>query len=71
MKSLQYTDSPSPITAISLSIDNTFKIAKKATVRHNDKTYTRVLKGGVASFLNEKSETIAWVRDSSVSWDTE
>lgn len=60
------SDSSIPTSAKSLSIDNTFKIGKKATVRHNDKTYTRVLKGRVASFLNEKSETVAWVRVRSI-----
>ena len=64
--SLEHADSLIQLSAKLLSIDNTFKIAKKATVRHNDKSYTRVLKGRVASFLNDKSKIVAWVRDWSI-----
>lgn len=48
-------------SAITLSLDNTFKISNKITVRDKHGTYTKLLKGGVSSVLNENNQTIAWV----------
>lgn len=48
--------------AISLSLDNTFKSAGKAVVVDKDKNRVKLLKGGVLSVINEKSEILAWVR---------
>ena len=47
--------------AISLSLDNTFKSAGKAVVVDKAKNRVRLLKGGVLSVINEKSEILAWV----------
>jgi hypothetical protein len=44
-----------------LSLDNTFRVAKKATVVDNQKMHTNVMKGGVLSVINEKAEIVAWV----------
>lgn len=48
--------------AISLSLDNTFKSAGKAVVVDKDRNRVKLLKGGVLSVINEKSEILAWVR---------
>lgn len=45
-----------------ISLDNTFKAAKKAVVLEKTKERTKLLKGGVLSILNEKNEIIGWVR---------
>jgi hypothetical protein len=44
-----------------LSLDNTFKVAKKATVVDHQKARTQVMKGGILSVINEKNEILAWV----------
>lgn len=48
--------------AVSLSLDNTFKSAGKAVIVDTDRNRVKLLKGGVLSVINEKSEIIAWVR---------
>lgn len=45
-----------------ISLDNTFKAAKKAVVLEKTKERTKLLKGGILSVLNEKNEIIGWVR---------
>lgn len=45
-----------------ISLDNTFKAAKKAVVLEKTKERTKLLKGGILSILNEKNEIIGWVR---------
>lgn len=60
MHNILLTDSN--ISAISLGLDNTFKVMKKATVVEKDKTHTKIMKGGVLSVINERNEIIAWVR---------
>lgn len=45
-----------------ISLDNTFKAAKKAVVLEKTKARTKLLKGGILSVLNEKNEIIGWVR---------
>jgi hypothetical protein len=47
--------------AISLSLDNTFKSAGKAVVIDKDRNRVKLLKGGILSVINEKSEILAWV----------
>lgn len=49
------------LAAVTLSLDNTFKISNKLMVKDRDKTYTKLLKGGVLSVLNQKNDIIAWV----------
>lgn len=49
------------LVAVTLSLDNTFKISNKLTVKDSDKTYTKLLKGGVLSVLNQKNDIVAWV----------
>jgi hypothetical protein len=44
-----------------ISLDNTFKAAKKAVVLEKMKARTKLLKGGILSVLNEKNEIIGWV----------
>ncbi|KAA1473136.1 hypothetical protein DENSPDRAFT_899980 [Dentipellis sp. KUC8613] len=44
----------------SISIDNTFKCAKKATVTSSQLTRTNLFRGGLLTALNEKSEIVAW-----------
>ena len=48
------------LAAVTLSLDNTFKISNKLMVKDRDKTYTKLLKGGVLSVLNQK-DIVAWV----------
>ena len=48
--------------AISMSLDNTFKSAGKAVVVDKDRNRVKLLKGGILSVINEKSEILAWVR---------
>ncbi|CAA7261854.1 unnamed protein product [Cyclocybe aegerita] len=43
-----------------LSLDNTFRSAKKAVILEKDKTHTKMFKGGILSVINERSETLAW-----------
>lgn len=46
-----------------LSLDNTFKLAAKATVvDHVDGSHSKLMKGGILSVINESSEILAWVR---------
>jgi len=49
------------LSAISLSLDNTFKSAGKAVVVDKDKNHTKLLKGGILSTINQRSEILAWV----------
>lgn len=50
-----------PLAAVCAVLDNTFKIAAKATVVSKDGTHTKLLKGGILSVINEASEIISWV----------
>jgi hypothetical protein len=45
-----------------LSLDHTYRAAAKATVTDSSGSATKLMKGGMASVLNEKSDIIAWVR---------
>jgi hypothetical protein len=47
-----------------ISLDNTFRSAKKATVAENKKTRVNLMKGGLLSVINERNEILAWVRTS-------
>ena len=49
------------IVAICGSFDSTFKISNKATVTDKDGQWSKYLKGGILSVLNEKNEIITWV----------
>jgi hypothetical protein len=51
-----------PITAKSISLDNTFRAVGKATVVDKQHKHTKMMKGGLLGMLNERSETIGWVR---------
>ncbi|KAF8997455.1 hypothetical protein BDZ89DRAFT_913523, partial [Hymenopellis radicata] len=44
------------LSAISASMDNTFKAGKKAVVVGSDKQRTQLLKGGILTILNERNE---------------
>lgn len=46
---------------MTLSLDNTFKISNKITIKDREKIVTKLLKGGVLSVLNEKNDIVAWV----------
>lgn len=46
---------------ICLSLDNTFKIANKATVVDKNGTHVKLMKGGILSVINEMNEIVAWV----------
>ncbi|KAJ7182935.1 hypothetical protein C8R43DRAFT_968527 [Mycena crocata] len=48
------------LTAISMGLDNTFKVASKATIVENDKSHKNLMKGGVLSVLNELNDIISW-----------
>jgi hypothetical protein len=49
-------------TAISLSLDHTFKAAAKGTVTASQKTaHLKLWKGGILSIINESNEIVAWV----------
>jgi hypothetical protein len=50
------------IDLIALSLDNTLKIASKATVVDKNGTRIKLMKGGVLSIINQISQTISWVR---------
>lgn len=44
-----------------MSLDNTFKAAKKASVASAGREHNNPLKGGILSILNEANEIIGWV----------
>lgn len=46
---------------VSISFDNTFRAATKATVTSREKKKLRVLKGGIISLMNENGEIVGWV----------
>ncbi|KAJ3835476.1 hypothetical protein F5878DRAFT_509789, partial [Lentinula raphanica] len=48
------------LTGCVLSLDATFRAAKKATISDSNKQRTSVVTGGVLSIINELSETLAW-----------
>ncbi|TFY51214.1 hypothetical protein EVG20_g11108 [Dentipellis fragilis] len=48
------------LTAICISLDNTFKMSGKATVIHEKTTRLKVMKGGILSIINELNEIITW-----------
>lgn len=48
--------------AIVISMDATFKVAKKAAVVSPEKAHEILMKGGILSMMNELNEIIAWVR---------
>jgi hypothetical protein len=52
------------LTGQCLSLDNTFRVAKKATIADQQKARTQVMKGGILSIINENNEILAWVRHS-------
>ncbi|KAG1753243.1 hypothetical protein EDB19DRAFT_1892663 [Suillus lakei] len=45
---------------ISVSFNNTFRVAGKASVTNRDKQKVKVLKGGIISLMNENGEIIGW-----------
>ncbi|KAJ7029100.1 hypothetical protein C8F04DRAFT_1188031 [Mycena alexandri] len=45
---------------VCLGADNTFKVAGKATVVDVSKTRTKLMKGGIASIINNSNEIISW-----------
>jgi hypothetical protein len=47
--------------AICLSLDNTFKVAAKATVVNKNGTHCKLTKGGILNVINESDEIMAWV----------
>ncbi|KAJ7036211.1 hypothetical protein C8F04DRAFT_954038 [Mycena alexandri] len=49
------------LSPICLGADNTFKVAGKATVVDASKTRTKLMKGGVASIINDSNEIISWL----------
>jgi hypothetical protein len=49
-------------SAKTLSLDNTFRAASKATVVDKQKKRVNLMKGGLLGIINEESETISWVR---------
>ncbi|KAK6969492.1 hypothetical protein R3P38DRAFT_3500892 [Favolaschia claudopus] len=48
------------LTAICINLDNTFKVAKKATVVNSSNERSKLMKGGVLSVLNELNQIICW-----------
>ncbi len=48
-------------SAVTISLDATFRSAGKATVADKDKARTKVWTGGLQSVVNEKNLIIAWV----------
>jgi len=46
------------IAGLCLSTDNTFKVAGKAMVVDTLKARTKIMKGGILSFINEFNEII-------------
>ncbi|KAJ8596095.1 hypothetical protein M405DRAFT_782130 [Rhizopogon salebrosus TDB-379] len=48
------------LSGTSISFDNTFRAATKATVTSPEKQKSRVLKGGIISLMNENSEIVSW-----------
>ncbi len=62
---------PRPLpSAITLSLDATFRTAFKATYIENDQSRTRSYKGGLCNALNKDGDIIGWVSSSSskISW---
>jgi len=60
-QSLNHNTGAYQLSAISLSLDNTFKSAGKAMVVDKNKNHTKLLKGGILSTINQRSEILAWV----------
>ncbi|KAG1901602.1 uncharacterized protein F5891DRAFT_1187473 [Suillus fuscotomentosus] len=48
------------LSGVSISFDNTFRAATKATVTSREKKKLRVLKGGIISLMNENGEIVGW-----------
>ncbi|KAJ8596101.1 hypothetical protein M405DRAFT_929054, partial [Rhizopogon salebrosus TDB-379] len=48
------------LSGISISFDNTFRAATKATVTSREKQKSKVLKGGIISLMNENGEIVSW-----------
>ncbi|KAK7027758.1 hypothetical protein R3P38DRAFT_3190841 [Favolaschia claudopus] len=48
------------LKAICINLDNTFKVAKKATVVNSSNERSKLMKGGVLSVLNELNQIICW-----------
>ncbi|KAI0692731.1 hypothetical protein C8T65DRAFT_745002 [Cerioporus squamosus] len=48
------------LTAITISLDATFRSAGKATIADKDKARTKLWTGGLQSVLNEKGQTMSW-----------
>ncbi|KAG1774617.1 hypothetical protein EV702DRAFT_1047571 [Suillus placidus] len=51
------------LSGVSISFDNTFRAATKATVTSREKKKSRVLKGGIISLMNENSEIVGWISE--------
>ncbi|KAM6489712.1 hypothetical protein JOM56_014735, partial [Amanita muscaria] len=47
-------------TAITLSFDNTYHAASKATLTDKDGKKVKLMKGGILSALNERNEIVSW-----------
>ncbi|KAG2159431.1 uncharacterized protein EDB93DRAFT_1099792 [Suillus bovinus] len=48
------------LSGISISFDNTFHAAMKATITNQEKQKSKVLKGGIISLMNENNEIVGW-----------
>ncbi|KAI0066538.1 hypothetical protein BV25DRAFT_1912599 [Artomyces pyxidatus] len=48
------------LTGICISLDNTFKVVKKATVADKHHHHDKLMKGGILSVINERNEIISW-----------
>ncbi|KAF7969565.1 hypothetical protein HWV62_26925 [Athelia sp. TMB] len=51
------------LTAQCVSMDNTFKLAAKATVVDANHSHSKLMSGGILSALNEFNEIIAWAEE--------
>ncbi|KAJ7157998.1 hypothetical protein C8R43DRAFT_1180381 [Mycena crocata] len=48
------------LSAVCMNLDNTYKVAKKATVVDESRARTKLMKGGILSILNENNIIISW-----------
>ena len=58
---LAFVDDQYRKTGICISLDNTLKVAAKATIVDTSGSHLKLMKGGILSVINERSLILAWV----------
>ena len=58
---LAFVDDQYRKTGICISLDNTLKVAVKATIVDTNRSHLKLMKGGILGVINEQSLILAWV----------